>query len=167
MTKIFLTIGTQLPFDRLVDCVTSSISSQEESAFELIVQTPNASEYISKTTSNIVFRDIIPPAEYDEIVEDSEVLIAHAGMGSIITALESDKPLIIMARLAKFNEHRNDHQLATINEFKDFKGIYSIENETDLLALLWRAHDLDGAGSNESVRRKEFCSRLNEMMQDW
>ena len=44
-------------------------------------------------------------------------MVAHAGMGSIITALELGKRIIVMPRRAKLGEHRNDHQVATAKQF--------------------------------------------------
>jgi hypothetical protein len=43
-------------------------------------------------------------------IEAARLVVAHAGMGTILTAAELGKPLILMPRRAKFNEHRNDHQ---------------------------------------------------------
>jgi hypothetical protein len=46
-------------------------------------------------------------------IETCTIVVAHAGMGTILTALELGKPVIVMPRRADLREHRNDHQLAT------------------------------------------------------
>ena len=57
-------------------------------------------------------------------------------MGSIITAIDNNKPIVIMPRLHKYGEHRNDHQLATAHKFRYFKNVYCVENEADISKVL-------------------------------
>ena len=68
-------------------------------------------------------------------MSETTLIISHAGMGTIITSLLKEKPLLIMPRLAKYNEHRNDHQLATANRFKK-KGLCVAYDEPDLINKL-------------------------------
>ena len=68
-------------------------------------------------TSTIEAARFLPPAECRERMLAADAIVAHAGMGTILSALELGKPLVIMPRLAAFGEHRNDHQLATAKRF--------------------------------------------------
>ena len=43
-------------------------------------------------------------------------MLAHAGMGSILTALEFNKPLVVMPRRGHLAETRNDHQFDTAQQ---------------------------------------------------
>ena len=45
------------------------------------------------------------------------ILITHGGVGSIITGLKYNKKVIAAARLEKYKEHVNDHQLQIIENF--------------------------------------------------
>jgi UDP-N-acetylglucosamine transferase subunit ALG13 len=63
-------------------------------------------------------------------------LVAHAGIGSILTSLRRSKPLIILPRLASLGEHRNDHQNATAQMIKENKYAYVATNEKELRELL-------------------------------
>ena len=74
--------------------------------------------------------------EYQNIVEDADLLITHAGMGGILTALELGKPIVLLARRAAFGEHRNDHQLATANKFFNFPQIFVAATEKELPAKI-------------------------------
>ncbi len=47
------------------------------------------------------------------IFDDSDLIIAHAGMGIILKSLVSGKPIIIMPRMLNLKEHMTDHQIAT------------------------------------------------------
>jgi UDP-N-acetylglucosamine transferase subunit ALG13 len=68
--------------------------------------------------------------------------VAHAGMGSILTALEIGKPLVIMPRRAALGEHRNDHQLATAQRFAGRDGVAVAIDETELPLRLDELHDV-------------------------
>ena len=48
-------------------------------------------------------------------MDAAAAIVAHAGMGTILTALETGKRLLVMPRRAALGEHRNDHQLATVS----------------------------------------------------
>jgi UDP-N-acetylglucosamine transferase subunit ALG13 len=69
-------------------------------------------------------------------MESANFVVAHAGMGSIITALTLAKPLVIMPRRADLGEHRNDHQTATVARFLDRAGIFVAADETALVGVL-------------------------------
>jgi UDP-N-acetylglucosamine transferase subunit ALG13 len=47
---------------------------------------------------------------FAECVADADVVIAHAGAGSILHALQAGKRPLLMPRLARCGEHRDDHQ---------------------------------------------------------
>jgi UDP-N-acetylglucosamine transferase subunit ALG13 len=57
-------------------------------------------------------------------------------MGTIISALDSGNPLLLMPRLASQGEHRNDHQLSTANRFSHFSNIKIADDETELLIMI-------------------------------
>lgn len=103
---IFATIGTQAPFDRFVKMLDELCEGLDE---EVIVQTIK-SEY---TPKNVKCVDFLPPDVFAEYFGRARMVIAHAGMGTILSALKQDKPIIIVPRLASLKEHRNDHQIAT------------------------------------------------------
>ncbi len=63
-------------------------------------------------------------------------------MGSIITALQYGKPIVIVPRQGKLNETRNDHQLATANRFAAFKGISVAGDEFELPGVLDKIIDI-------------------------
>ena len=44
------------------------------------------------------------------MIEQADIVISHAGAGSIINALRNRKPLIIVPRLVEYGEHTNSHQ---------------------------------------------------------
>lgn len=56
-------------------------------------------------------RASVPHAELSAAVARADVVIAHAGTGAALTAIEAGKCPILVPRLARYNEHIDDHQL--------------------------------------------------------
>ena len=76
--------------------------------------------------------DFIPPVDFNQYFEKADLIISHAGMGCILSALERNKPIIIIPRLAKFEEHRNDHQVAACEVFKTLNYVNVAADEIEL-----------------------------------
>jgi len=134
---IFVTVGTQLPFDRLIRAIDGWCAQQQMEAFAQIAD-PGVGGYVPRW---MAWKNFLSHKEFDERFAGANLVIAHAGMGSIISALVAGKPIVIMPRRASMNEHRNEHQLATAKKFSNRPGVYVAMNEAELpgvaeLALL-------------------------------
>ena len=77
-----------------------------------------------------------PESELSRLIAESEFVISHAGMGSIINALCHRKPIVVMPRLGRLGEHRNDHQIDTANQFRGLSGVTVADNEDALVSIL-------------------------------
>ena len=80
--------------------------------------------------------DLIPMDEFDKLVSECRILITHAGVGSILTGLKNNKKVIAVPRLAKYNEHTNDHQLDITNEFYKRGYLLKVDNMNELGDIL-------------------------------
>lgn len=135
---IFVTVGTQLPFDRLVAAVDEWAAAGEDR--EVFAQIGPS----SLRPRHIAYEQFIAPAECSERMRAASAIVAHAGMGTILTALELGKPLLVMPRRAALGEHRNDHQLATVRRFSELGNVKAAFDEHELPGQL---DELDrGAG---------------------
>jgi len=128
---IFLTVGTQFPFDRLVKAVDKMIGQNgfEEKVFAQIgcgSYRPHNFETVSTLEKEV----------FDEYVSRSSGIIGHAGMGTIDMALGNHKPLIVMPRLKKYGEVVNDHQLAIAHKFEQLGHILVAYTEDELAEKL-------------------------------
>jgi UDP-N-acetylglucosamine transferase subunit ALG13 len=106
--RLFVTVGTQVPFDRLVRTVDAWVA-ENGGGVEAFAQV-GPCDYRPR---HMQWAEFIDAGECRRQVQRATAVVAHAGMGSIITALELGKPIIVMPRRANLGEHRNDHQLAT------------------------------------------------------
>jgi len=127
---IFITVGTQLPFDRLVGTVDQWSSRHPD--VEVIVQSGKTKQKFD----NCSLIEEISPILWEQYFLRANFIVSHAGMGTILKSLEYSKPLIIMPRQAALNEHRNEHQLATVERFRNFPMIRVANNEQELLDYL-------------------------------
>lgn len=126
---IFITVGTQLSFDRMVQALDHYFENSDE---EVFAQTGES----SYRPVNIPACAFISPTEADAYFQKASLIIAHAGMGSILTALKYQKPIVIMPRKASLGEHRNEHQIATANWVKALSGVWVAEDEVELIKIL-------------------------------
>jgi UDP-N-acetylglucosamine transferase subunit ALG13 len=127
---ILLVTGTQEPFDRLVSAVDEWAATTHDA--DIFGQIANAS-YIPK---NFNYSRFIEPGEFNEKFKAASLIIAHAGMGTILQALQFSKPIIVFPRLFKFHETRNDHQVATARSLGKLGYVRDVYNETELFEVL-------------------------------
>ena len=129
---IFATVGTQLPFDRLVRALDQWASrNPHEEVFAQIGQANYVPEHMEWART-------IPADTFRSRLQQCDTIVAHAGMGTIISAAELGKTVVVMPRRAEFGEHRNDHQLATVDRLGHLNGLRVVHDPEGL------GHILDG-----------------------
>jgi UDP-N-acetylglucosamine transferase subunit ALG13 len=128
--KLFVTVGTQYPFDRLVRTIDQWAGRRDD--MEIFAQT-GPTEYRPR---NMRFAAFIDAEECSRQVEQADAVLAHAGMGSIITAMQSGKLIVVMPRRADLGEHRNDHQMATARKLLAQGKVIVAFDESHLLEKL-------------------------------
>ncbi|MBE0454285.1 MAG: hypothetical protein IBX58_11450 [Roseovarius sp.] len=146
---IFLTTGTQLPFDRLVRAVDDWVEKAKPGC-EIFAQVLPAIHGPYRPR-NFDTRERLSPRDYAEIFDKARLIISHAGMGTILTALTRGKQICIMPRQVKYNEHRNDHQFATVERLKDYPGLFKARDEHELLTRLDAAMRSIGSSRPEAI----------------
>ena len=134
---IFATVGTQGQFDRLIRTIDEWAGAHRRD--DVFAQT-GPSDYRAE---HIRTERFIDPTEFRTRVEAAGLVISHAGMGSIITALELGKRIIVMPRRASLGEHRNEHQLATAKRFAEQGRIMVALTEQELVDKLDLVQVLD------------------------
>jgi UDP-N-acetylglucosamine transferase subunit ALG13 len=131
-----VTVGTQLPFDRLVRIVDEWAG---KAGRRDVVAQIGPGEYQPR---HIRYQPFITPTEFSRNVEAASLIISHAGMGTILNALGLGKPVLVLPRQAKLNEHRNDHQLATARRFREQGRIMVAMDDAEMIARLDALEDL-------------------------
>jgi len=125
---IFLTVGTQLAFPRLLD-------DYARAARELMATT-------FAQTADPSYSGPIPSApyltrgEFEDRCAQANVIVGHAGMGTILAARRHRKPLIVVPRRHRSGEHRNDHQMDTARRLRQLGGVAVAETPEALAQAL-------------------------------
>lgn len=123
---IFLTVGTQAPFDRLVRAVDDWAG---ENSSCLVVAQIGDTKYRPR---HFEWHRTLQPVEFRKHLETADHLVAHAGMGTIIEALMLGTPLLVLPRLVQHREHRNDHQIGTARRFQELGKVKAVFEVADL-----------------------------------
>ena len=133
---ILITLGTQdKPFHRLLEAVQKQIDNKVINE-KVVVQAGISCNFKSK---DMEIFDLIPLEEFDKLISECDVLITHGGVGSIIAGIKNNKKVIAAARLKKYGEHVNDHQLQIIENFTESGYILSLDNFDELDVVLQKA----------------------------
>jgi UDP-N-acetylglucosamine transferase subunit ALG13 len=127
---IFVTTGTQFPFDRLLSFIEEW--SNNNTNIRIVAQTGNT-DFKSK---NMELHPYLEPQRYAHYLKKAQILVGHLGTGTMIDAQKNGIPAILMPRKFELNEHRSEHQISTAKQFKDKKGIYIVDNKLALFSLL-------------------------------
>ena len=110
---IFVTVGSRsYPFDRLFKKLDELYENGtlKEKLFAQI----GTSSYKPKHYEYI---DFISPDEFQEKINEADIVVSHGASGSIMKALNAGKKVIVVTRLEKYGEHINDHQIQNNEAF--------------------------------------------------
>ncbi len=154
---IFATVGTQLPFERLIRALDDLAPSLGRPIVAQIGRT--AYEPV-----NIGWHRFIPALEVDRFFEQAEVVVAHAGIGTILNVTRHRKPIVLMPRMASLGEHRNDHQLATVAQLEGRPGLYVARDEAELAARLREQLAPPQETDDEGPERERLKAYLGEVV---
>ena len=162
-SNLFVTVGTQLPFDRLVRSVDAWCAMRP--TIEGFAQIG-----IGHVPTHLASAASLTGPGFVEQMERASVVVAHAGMGTIISALDLGKRVIVMPRLARYGEHRSDHQLATVSRLAHLDAIDVVTDEAELYAALaasfaTRAADVADRRSETSAARVELIGTVRAFVQ--
>ncbi len=128
MTGVFVSVGSMMPFDRLVRAMDDWAGANAHVDVEIQI---GRGQYEPRHAR---FVRLLPVDAYRARVADARLFVAHAGMGSIISAIEAGKPLLMLPRLQAQGEHNSDHQLATAASIGTRPGLHVAADVADLQA---------------------------------
>ncbi len=119
---IFLTVGTQFGFDRLVSAVDAWCASRPDA--QVFGQIGSS----RLQPSHFEWVQWLDRSEHVRRLRDAQGVVSHAGMGTILQCRDERKPLLVMPRRAGLGECINDHQ-------------WTMAHKLDRLGLIRVAYD--------------------------
>jgi len=158
---IFVTVGTQLPFERMVSAVDDWVGRQAEKPDVLAQVGSGRTDY-----TNVKCVRSLDAAGYATAIADARLMIAHAGTGSILTALDSGIPVIVFPRDNTLGEHRDDHQIQTARQMERMGLVTVAWTEAELPALIERELAVPEGLRQPRKRNTELVDYLSGWLRD-
>jgi UDP-N-acetylglucosamine transferase subunit ALG13 len=142
---IFVTVGTQLPFERLVRAVDQWAASQPARPDVLAQVGSGRNDY-----PNLRCVPTLDGQQYAEAISKARLIVAHAGTGSILNALDRGVPTILLPRDHRHGEHRDDHQFQTARQLEKMQLVTVAWSESEIPVLIQR--ELDRPATAATIR---------------
>lgn len=132
---IFVTVGTDLPFDRMMKVIDDwARANERRDVFAQIGEGGWRPGFIEHA-------EFLQPPQFKEKFSKASLIISHAGMGTILSALMYQKPILVMPKRASLGEHRSEHQVATAKKMQELGNVNVAFDEEE---LRHRLDHLDG-----------------------
>lgn len=124
LKMIFVMTGTQNnSFKRLIEEV-EKIDTTEK----IVAQVG----YTKISSDKIDIFDFMSGENIEEYIKKADLIITHAGVGSIITSLNQNKKVIAVARRKEYGEHVNNHQIEITKIFNEKGYLIGIDDASKL-----------------------------------
>lgn len=124
---ILVLCGTQKQdFSRMINKVLQLAESHE-----IVVQSGHTA-YVS---GEVEIFDFLPASKLDVLYKRADIIITHAGAGSMFTAIKAGKKVLAFPRLAKFNEHVDDHQLQLAKKLEELGFLMVFNEDDDMISI--------------------------------
>lgn len=125
---ILVLLGTQNnSFTRLLDAIQQNID--DGIIKERVIVQAGFTKY--KSNKMEIFSKI-DKEDFLKLVEESNLIISHGGVGSIISGLSNGKKVIVAPRLKKYGEHVNNHQIQIARKFEQEGYVKCVLNMKNL-----------------------------------
>lgn len=158
---IFVAVGTQkFQLNRLLKELDTLVESGmlHEPVFAQI----GHCDYIPKHYPSAPF---LTKDQFDQKIDECSLLITHSGVGTILSGISRNKPVIVYPRLAKFAEHVDDHQLQIAQSFSQKHYVLVCTEQDNLLDMIEASRNYSFAKyvSNRSHVVQTIQQFLNRM----
>jgi len=127
--RVFISVGSlHFPFERLVR------AAGRLEAYDLVAQHGTGNPPPGAVVA-------MPYLSYDEMLEQmmrADIVVCHAGVGTVILAMQLGHTPVVMPRLRRFGETVDDHQLALVRRLGTQGLVIAIEHGDELEAAVRR-----------------------------
>ena len=160
---IFITVGSAFPFDRLTQAMN-----------DWALRTGRGSDCIAQIgrgeyrPTEIEYHSTLTHSHFSRTMQAASVVIAHAGMGTVITSQQYGVPIVIMPRRLEAGEHTTDHQAATARWLEDKPGVFVAWDEGNLTEKIAEAEGWVGNGVQlEPLAPRAFTDQIKAQLLSW
>jgi UDP-N-acetylglucosamine transferase subunit ALG13 len=148
-----------LPFDRLVKAIDAWASEHPD---DQVVAQIGATQW---RPTHMKHAEMMDPEQFKTQFATADLIISHVGMGTIITATEYQKPLVMLPRRASLGEVTSEHQSATAKWLRSRQGISIADTEAELPTAIDLARRSLAAPLIETGTRQQLVDALRKFIQ--
>lgn len=147
--RVVITLGTErFPFPRALVQVARALRGD----VEVLIQTGHTPPLATAFDS----RPWVPADELLSAIKRADVVVMHAGVGSILAALRAGKHPVILPRYSSLGEHIDDHQRELAARVAD-QGLATVMGPDEDLTQI-----LPAAARRTSVRAPQSSIKLSQ-----
>lgn len=131
---ILVTVGSakEYKFIRLLKLIDELCEENFLNGEEVFAQVG----YNDYTPKNYNYFDMVSDVEFKDYLNKAEIIISHAGTGTVVASVKKGKKVVIFPRLEKYNEHLDDHQLEISELFSEKGYALSALNKQELIEAI-------------------------------
>lgn len=112
---IFATVGNATQgFRRFLEAVDALAGESLGGREQVLIQTGHNPDFTPRHCQAIPFLSM---NEFQQWMKKADLIICHAGAGTLLYAVQLEKVPVAMPRLVRYNEHVNDHQVQLVEAF--------------------------------------------------
>jgi beta-1,4-N-acetylglucosaminyltransferase len=160
---IFVTVGNHFQsFDRLIKKVDKIAPHIPH---EMLIQR-GYSEYRPQNARHF---DFVPISKAMQYIKTSDLVISHAGIGTIILCKKYGIPLLIFPRRKKYGEHGTDHQMEIAQALEERRdaNIHVVYEEDQLEKKMTElAKNMVKYHPQENVGRTNLINTIRAFIQE-
>lgn len=129
--NILVTVGTTA-FDDLIENIDRLFGNDTE--VKIVAQTSSSAKYTPKNIDYFEFSD-----SFQSYIDSADLVITHAGAGSVYSMLEMGKRLIVVPNLTR----ADNHQIELAKYVQDSSFAISCFDLTDIKTCIHKAKDMN------------------------
>jgi len=152
---IFVAVGTQFSFDRLIQYMDTWAQSHDEPVFAQIGE----GEY---QPQHMQWERFLSGDQYNQYIAQSTAFVSHAGMGNIISSREHQTPIIVINRQYELGEHRNNHQADGLLWMAKLPGVYTATDQESLFLQLEQRETMHCPAESDNQSRQKLVQFLGD-----
>ena len=160
---IFATIGNDHhQFPRFTNLVSQILATTDYRIFYQHGHTSIDFQHERLTSSDFISRD-----KFNTLLVESKVVICHSGAGTLLQCAYLKKIPFVIPRSVSYNEHINEHQLETLNQFVDLNLAREIKLPLDdsFFSVLSRTMTEDTLYTNRAHPTAPYSGNLLTSLQ--
>lgn len=135
--KVLVTIGSMVEkkFTRLFNIIDEICEENILDGSQIVAQV-GFDDYKSRNFKSF---DMVSDEEFKKIIDESDLIITHAGTGTVTSCLKKGKKVIIFPRIEKYDEHYDNHQLELCELFTRNNYVLCAKNKEELIQCIKRS----------------------------